>query len=173
MKFWLLQRGKITHKVPKGINSPIHIDFDYMGSAEYEFGAIPACLYRIDKQFDKYKFFKTELVSNVDANNMYIFCKEEDADDIKESLKDFVKKPKALKEPSYLDDVFGNSESIFRHCREKSDCWLDLQNNWIGFVGDDKTFQEFAEYMNYRHDTYRKLPKEDIKNLEDLIRRGW
>lgn len=65
--FWLIQRGsfrdlKSATKFLGGSYEHL-IDPDYMGSAEFEWGAIPRAYRRIMGQYDKYSLHVTDLVT--------------------------------------------------------------------------------------------------------------
>ena len=59
MKFYLIQRGKFN-KDGNGLTGRDGVvDLDYMGSAEFEFGAIPRSFRRIMHDFDSYVYTST------------------------------------------------------------------------------------------------------------------
>ena len=67
-KFWLIQRGKFNNNIDTatsflGGRSECLIDPDYMGAAEFEWGAIPKAYRRILGQYDQYSLHVTDLVT--------------------------------------------------------------------------------------------------------------
>lgn len=134
MKSWLIQRGcfkNIKKKDIVGIDSLV--SFDYMGSAEFEFGALPESLKEICKNLSDYKKFPTPYKKGEET--LYIICT--DIVSAKENL-DEVISGKQLKERSYLDVLFGNADSVFAPKDIRNDFWWDLGNHWMCVIGKEK-----------------------------------
>jgi len=75
MKSWLVQRGEF--KIIKDndiIGMDSLITWDYMGSAEFEFGALPQSLKRMVKEFNQYQLFEIKEVKTkkYKSSNVYI-----------------------------------------------------------------------------------------------------
>lgn len=102
--------------------------FEYMGSAEFEWGAIPRCLYRI---LDK----RLEFVAapfRLKGKNIYIICRddEEYMGDIKRVIQRFSVSDygNRTKETVGLYDTLIYGKSL-------SPCgWLDIQNDFFFFT---------------------------------------
>jgi hypothetical protein len=77
MKTWLLQRAKFSDRdFKKGIDSIVQ--FDYMGSSEFEWGALPNSLGRIRA----YTYLDVPIGDKV----ITVFCKESQKTEIKQYL---------------------------------------------------------------------------------------
>ena len=102
--------------------------FEYMGSAEFEWGAIPRCLYRILD--NREEFFATKFQAQ--GKDIYIICKddEEYMSDIQRAIKRFSISDygNRTKETVGLYDSLIYKKSI-------SPCgWLDIQNDFFFFT---------------------------------------
>lgn len=66
---YLVQRAKFNDRTDKrGIDNILQ--FDYMGSAEFEFGALPKSLENIRKKINDYVYFDVV----VGGKNITVFC---------------------------------------------------------------------------------------------------
>src|SRR5690242_4664141 len=76
MRPYLIQRGSFDRKRPKDdeITGPDSIlSWDYMGSAEFEWGALPQSLRRIDARHADCALHETAHVSH-DGHRVYLYC---------------------------------------------------------------------------------------------------
>lgn len=83
MKSYLVQRATSypvgsTPENKTGIDKLVR--WEYMGSAEFEFGALSESLQRIRKEISKYDLFPFEKTSN--GHPVYLFCKKDQKDEI-------------------------------------------------------------------------------------------
>lgn len=145
MKSYLVQRAfkKKTQKI-QGIDSIL--SFDYMGSAEFEFGALPAALKKL-REIHQNLIIATyaiyQIISGYNAikvkKKFYLICLPEQVEFIQKELNSwsFNDKP-TTKEPTYFkESVLGLEENILG--RQTVDAWWDIRNNWI-VVMDDMDF---------------------------------
>src|ERR1019366_7565972 len=74
---YLVQRGSFK-EVDKmeGIDSLIH--FDYMGSAEFEYGALPKALKEICAELPQLGFKWTNIKVGIGKRELWLLCKTED-----------------------------------------------------------------------------------------------
>jgi hypothetical protein len=111
--------------------------FDYMGASEFEFGAVPETMSEIAKSVKEYGKHEIKLADHT----VYIFCKNEDINEIKRLIKDIYKDEYklSLKEYPRLKDSLG--EKAFT-----SDIigWLELDNNFF-FFKDKEAFDKLTE----------------------------
>lgn len=144
MRPYLIQRAKFVNSPDqKGIDSIL--DFDYMGSAEFEFGALPQGLKRIRDNIHDYHLF--EYVIN--NKKIAVFCKKENKHEICIIINGLADNKFYLKE--YCD--------LFYYTKEKdairSDFWWD--------IGNDYMFWKFTPEFN---DKFEKLIK--IRNSDGI-----
>jgi|WetSurMetagenome_2_1015567.scaffolds.fasta_scaffold80519_3 hypothetical protein len=120
-RVWLIQRGTVRD-IPKHLVTGIDsiIEYDYMGAAEFEWGALPKSLYRILKNIQQYTFCEID-IKDFKGNNMKIFCKKEDIDEA--SINALY-----LAEGKLHPYISGLSKKNF---------WWDIQNDFMIMFGED------------------------------------
>jgi len=120
MKTYLIQRAKFENRdFKKGIDSIV--DFDYMGSSEFEWGALPESLTNIRSQINEYTYLDCPIKDKV----ITVFCKNSQKVDVKVYLEQLSENKMQLKEYSAFDSYI-NDEAGFRN---KSDFWWDIENH--------------------------------------------
>ncbi len=122
---YLIQRASVqNNKNSKGIDSVL--SFDYMGSAEFEFGALPDSLKRVRMFPESYTQFQYSF-GNYPSKVVTVLCKKEQQDfvgDILESLSENKIRLKGYSRSSeFVKD--GNSNTNF---------WWDIDNDWFFWV---------------------------------------
>lgn len=123
MKPYLIQRAKFqdqTNSSKEGIDSIL--DFDYMGSAEFEFGALSDSLKRIRDHASEYHQF--EYIIN--SNKITVFCKKKNYADVCVIINDLADNKFYLK--GYCD--FGDWIHSKKNHRN-SDFWWDIENDFM------------------------------------------
>ncbi len=105
---------------------------DYMGAAEFEFGAIPKSLSIILSNEFNFIPFRVTLE---DKYTCYVYCKEEVKDEVVERVKELFKKNSSIRlkeysnfRESYIKPVYQNT-----HYQAKTIGWLELDNNFFIF----------------------------------------
>jgi hypothetical protein len=141
---YLIQRAKFkdsdNNPSAKGIDKLLR--FDYMGSAEFEFGALPKSLKRVRADIFKYvkfEYFFKNYSSNY-KNSVTVFCKKEQKEFMPDILEQLAENKIRLKErcdlSQYLKEENGN------------DFWWDVDNDWFFWKINPifaKNFQEELE----------------------------
>lgn len=124
MKPYLIQRAKFKYDPYRnGIDSIL--DFDYMGSAEFEFGALPQSLKRIRKNISDYCISSFE-IKNKKVCFFYSNKLIKNIKELIEIIDGLIDNKFYLKE--YCD--FGN----WIHSKEEtknSDLWWDIENDYM------------------------------------------
>ena len=169
MKFYLIQTADWAFNINEPNFKPTNLFFDkertsriftfnYMGSAEFEFGAVPKALLAIAKEKDEYQLVKTDLHNHCDTP-FYLYCKKDKLNETLDALKSYLENPYHLKEYSGLTDAFRTKEQInkFRDADGSlAPCfqlgsqhfWFDIQNLWMGFFGATREVNWFNELIN-------------------------
>lgn len=182
--FWLIQRGKfrdLSKATALFGTKEIHlINGDYMGSAEFEWGAIPKAYRRIMGQYDKYKLHITDL-KTVSGVPLYLFCEDENYELILAEIKLYLEKEYRLKEWTNLHAHFretsGPASSYDKHRLETNFWWcIDryYQNeqgrigDWMAFLGAadrEKAFLRCIEndYRNWWMEKSEEEREEEFK----------
>lgn len=106
--------------------------FDYMGSAEFEFGAVPKSLEYIAKKHDDYKAFTYDGVEKP----IYVICfdDEELSDDICTHIKKYAKEPHGHRTKEMVG-LYGAINDKGHIRRTKG--WLDIDNHFFFFIDED------------------------------------
>ena len=112
--------------------------FDYMGSAEFEFGAVPQSLYNIFEYSKKGLLKKSEAVFGEIKfkKPVYYLCRKEDEEEVKRRITHLATKGDfkpdntiSLKEYSHLKDSIEKEEDI-----HMAFGWLELDNDFMFFT---------------------------------------
>lgn len=112
--------------------------FDYMGSAEFEFGAVPAAIAFLAEQATEDNLITGEIVG------VHYVCPKPYEEEVKIRLKGMKKKEsRDTKEHVGLSDYFKKDAS--EHDR-KNLGWLELDNGYAFFV-DKEMFEGFVAFL--------------------------
>lgn len=116
----LIQRAEFQNRSEKsGIDSILK--FDYMGSAEFEWGALPKSLERIRNENQNYTFLDIPIEDKV----ISVFCLNEQKAEIQTYLKSLVDKTTRTKEFTGFDSYIKNDG----YFAERFDFWWDITND--------------------------------------------
>lgn len=126
--------------------------FDYMGSAEFEFGEVPKTFSKIVENKEnyidftiaikfKYKEWKTgEIKTGV--HDVFIICNKEDRDEVVKRISKFATESyHDTKEMVGLDGALANAEY-----KERLIGWLELDNGYM-FFKDQETGKKTADLL--------------------------
>jgi hypothetical protein len=121
---YLIQRAKFKNRGDKeGIDSILK--FDYMGSAEFEFGALPESLKRVRSNINDYVSFQYSF-NNYPTKIVSVFCKKEQEHFVCDVLEGLIERKYRLKEHCDLINFIESKETIFTN-----DFWWDIENDWF------------------------------------------
>lgn len=145
MGFYLIQRGSFRDlkKEYEGLTGRSGlIDLDYMGSSEFEWGAIPKAYRRIMGQFDNYIYHYINDIKDYKGKILIVFCHKDKASLIETEIKRYLDKQYRLKEYSTLPDhIKGKGGFCSDHNLKKDFFWnIDIEDigDWMGFFSIDK-----------------------------------
>jgi hypothetical protein len=139
METWLIQRGKFKNRENKsGIDSIL--SFDYMDSAEFEWGALSRSLGNIKKELINYTYLDIPLKDKV----ITVFCKNTQKSDIKTYLSELAENKMRLKEFSAFDS-YVNSDGYFEH---KFDFWWDIENDLMFWKKNNEFESKFKTIIS-------------------------
>lgn len=120
MKTWLIQRCKFEDSEHKsGIDSIL--SFDYMGSSEFEWGALHKSLGNIRSELNEYTYLDVPMQDKV----ITVFCKDSQKSVIKLYLTELAKNKMRLKEFSAFDSYIKNDG----YFKDRFDFWWDIEND--------------------------------------------
>lgn len=120
MKSYLIQRGKFEDRdYKKGLDSIVELD--YMGAAEFEFGALPKSLANIRNRIQYYIYFDISIGTNV----VTVFCYKDKKDEIRDYLNLLADGKMTLHERSDFDNWIHPS----KYYQSKINFWWDIEND--------------------------------------------
>lgn len=99
------------------------LQFDYMGSSEFEWGALPKALKRIRENISEYTYFQYSFKKHP-TKVVTVFCKKEQQDFIGNILEQLADREIRLKEYCDLDKFITGEK--YGH-----DFWWDIDNDWM------------------------------------------
>lgn len=187
-KFWLIQRGKINkdNETFNGIFGPKPerlVNGDYMGSTEFEWGAIPAAYIRIHADYEEYGFFITPF-KTTKGLPLCLFCKKKYYDDIIAELQRYNKERYQTKEYTHFYQHFefrpkdgGWAAKDHDYAIKSTDFWWCIDENseepgyghhtvgdWMAFVADERIQEEFKRVLKEDYEEFcQKYPTEELR----------
>lgn len=145
---YLVQRAtQTTRENKEGIDSIL--SFDYMGSAEFEWGALPKSLQRMRKDKDLYVRTQLTLSHSGYSKSLDVWSKKEDVQKIHEWLQLVAKnKHPRCKEFIGLDQHFSKHELSRKGLEyRKEDFWWDIDNDFFFWFTNDSFTTKLLSYM--------------------------
>lgn len=120
MKTYLIQRAQFEDRDFKtGIDSIL--SFDYMGSSEFEWGALPKSLKFIRQNINEYVYLDVP----IKEKQITVFCPDHLKTEVKKYLTALADKKMRLKEFSGFDDYI-KGDGYFK---DRFDFWWDIENH--------------------------------------------
>jgi hypothetical protein len=139
MDTYLIQRGKFNDRdFKKGIDSIVQ--FDYMGSTEYESDALPGSLDRIRKDISFYTYIDVPIQGKV----ITVFCKDSQKTEVKLYLEKIAAGEMRTKEWHAFDDFIKGDEFFSSRVNH----WWDIENDlmfWEKNVDFETKFKSIIE----------------------------
>lgn len=138
---YLIQRG--SFKDADGVSEEeLDIDslikFEYMGSAEFEFGALNKSYNRIMNSYSDYKCLKTDIFSE-SGYECIVFCKAIDKKEVVENILGLALNQFRLKEMSRFDIYFKKTSKLTKYEKElTTNFWLDIDNDYMFWFDVDE-----------------------------------
>ena len=118
---YLVQRGTVVENPSKDNKFSDNVKNDYMGSSEFEWGALPKSLRSIAENKSAYKMLKIQDF-NLEGNILYFYSNISDAD-----MGKYLKTLSEMRNGTW----HGKENSYFEVNRKygKADFWWDLENH--------------------------------------------
>lgn len=139
---YLIQRAKICKREDIGIDSLLQ--FDYMGSSEFEWGALPKALKRTRENTKDYIQFEFTF-KDFPNKPIMILCKEADKGELPKILNQLANRELRLKE--YCDlDAYLKEDKEDDDCRA-SDFWWDIENDYFFWRSNEEFNNEFVKCL--------------------------
>lgn len=133
MKTQLIQRARFEDRdYKKGIDSIVK--FDYMGSSEFEFGALPESIGKIRSIISEYTYLDVPVKDKV----ITVFCKDSQKAELKTYLNNLAEDKFSLQERSDFDNYINNGPF-----ENRTDFWWDLGNHLMFWKKNAEFEQKF------------------------------
>lgn len=133
MKTTLIQRAKFENRdYKKGIDSIVH--FDYMGSSEFEWGALPESLGKIRDLINDYTYLDVPIKDKV----ITVFCKDSQKSEVKQYLTELSENKWHLQEYSDFDHYINP-----QFMKSRTDFWWDISNHLMFWRKDNEFESKF------------------------------
>lgn len=131
-------------------------NYDYMGSAEFEFGALPKSWKRIQDKSDNYITGSCEVkaigndysqpkktVRNTQNATVWYFCHKDDEAELKEWLAKFANE---VKHDFSSKERIGFGDAILRPDKRRTRGWHDIENDYLFFT-DKEMFDTMCRVL--------------------------
>lgn len=132
---WLVQRMKFEDRGGKSFDGVLRLD--YMGSAEYEFGAVPKSLKRITSRADMLEIIHVAGFHDYMNQKLYAISSLEKAEQYLQYFGQLVQETMPLKQRSEMKESSTGIDFMGKHIEDyrKSDAWWDLDNDIMWCYG--------------------------------------
>lgn len=150
-RIWLLQKGTWNKDVNKEDASfDDLIDFKYMRASEYELAEtyengkikfvnpLYLSLRRMVKEKENFEYIKMLKRKDSLGNQMYIFCRTEDQDELKELLRKTIKNPYLKRSAGLTNYIEADKEALSNPDHYYCNFWWDIENDMLIFFGDNR-----------------------------------
>ena len=130
---YLIQRAKVTSRTKAkatGIDSLL--DFDYMGSSEFEWGALSKSLKAIRANKENYDYFKFDY----DGIDFTVFCEKGKETEVYNIIVELANDKIRLKEYCDFKSYFG--KGFISNPDNWSDFWWDIENHYMWWITDKR-----------------------------------
>lgn len=164
--FWLIQTGHYNPTEKDSYDYFIdnsgsiltrkdaYIRLNYMGSAEYEWGAVPKCIQRIRENSNNYEVVVTDIL-NTNGVPLILCCHKENTEELIQYIKEYIEQPYRLKEPCGLEHHCKNppyddetTKNHYTFVRTNNQFWLDIEHDWFATFGAADRIQIFESVLN-------------------------
>lgn len=144
---YLIQRGKFQRRdFKQGIDSIL--SFDYMGSSEFEFGALGKSLKRVRDLAKDYIILELSL-NDKKPKNITVVCKKEDANEIPDILIKLSKEKIFLKERcDFYNYIYPETKYA---SKSNTDFWWDIENDYFFFRQNNDFLAQFLDKLGFNH----------------------
>lgn len=134
-KTWLLQRCTMRKEVKPGQVTGFDSAFsnDYMGSAEFEFGALPKSLRAVTPHLDKYQIYQDKRYKKADGQGLFLFCTPEMKEEVLSRIELLYRDEINLKERSGLADCLNAQDE--KGYGTDINLWWDIENHFFFGIG--------------------------------------
>jgi len=137
---WLIQRAIFEKREKEGIDGILR--FDYMGSSEFEWGALPKALKEIKEHLSEYTYSDVPIKNKI----VTLFCKTSDRSEILNILNELAEDQIRLQEQCAFSFWVKDQEKSFYKC----DLWWDIGNNYMFWKKNNDFEKEFKQKIEFK-----------------------
>ena len=171
--FWLIQRGTFNGIGKYLTGSEGVVSLDYMGSSEFEWGAIPKALRRLMYHFSEYEVFNTGIYTP-EKQELLVFCQKSCSTEIIQAISQYIENPYGLKEYSELEKVPKAKKEDTSYDGRFSNFWwcIDIESygDWMAFLQPQKDLFKEAIKNDYQDWWLTKSPEEREEEYKKSLR---
>ncbi len=140
-KPYLIQRCQKHNGKVDGTGFDARFEIDYMGSSEFEWGALPASLKVFTRNVDELQIFQVKGIKNYKGQGLWALCFPEVFEAYEQYFKDLIEDKIRLKETTRLKDETTGIDFMKRPLKDNSFCrvdlWWDIDNHIFFSYGKD------------------------------------
>ncbi len=136
------------------------IDLEFMGSSEFEYGAIPRAYRRLLYNYEKYGYRGTDIYTP-EKKELILFSNLENSERYIKEIVDFIKDPYPLHEASELEKIPTSHFYDKGYKKRYHDFWwcIDPGRDWMAFFNNrQELFKKYIEKDYY--EWWLKMPEE-------------
>ncbi len=173
-KFYLIQRGtfKTTGINLSGTNGVV--DLHYMGSAEFEWGAIPKAYRRLLYHYSDYETVPTGIYTP-EHDELMVFCRKDCKEKVLEAICQFINQSYSLEEYSELEKVPTAKKGDRSFTGRRTNFWWCIDTNgigdWMAFLASSKPLFDRGITHDYTSWWLKKTPEEREEEYKKSLRR--
>lgn len=158
------------------------IDFDYMGSAEFEFGSLPRSLRRMTINKDYYSVFTFDEYKDKNGNSLKVYAPRLYFDNVKGIVDRLVVSGDGLQEYCSLHRNFMENDDNSTYYKYTSNFWWDIDNDFfIIFENTDKVLQamdkleerKFGIESNDARPALNRLSMTLLESTNSFLKKDW
>ena len=171
-EFYLIQRGVFHESDRKSLIGPGGVVRLYpMGSAEFEWGAIPRAYRRLMYHYKEYEIFNTGIYTP-EKEELIVFSKKDCASKVIQGIRLFIEQPYILKEKSELEKIPNAKRGDTSYNRRITDFWwcIDLYGNWMALLKPQYDLFKEAVESDYQNWWMKKTPEEREEEYKQSLR---
>lgn len=127
------------------------LNYEYMGSAEFEFGTLNQSLKDMAERVNELDIHRVNLVSNKNRN-VFVICSSTEKDDVLKHIMNIYKNDGRFKEPTYFKYSLENDdyENVKRNYNTY-ELWWDIRRNFIFCLGKNNARNIIKGIKQYAH----------------------
>ncbi len=159
---YFVQRGTFKENIEKFNTISDLIDLHYMGSAEFEWGALPNSTIRMLVNIDFYDLFTFPEYVNPNGDELKVYAPKMFIDHIKDIVDNLATNSIRLEEYCGLAEHLKGEKNFY-----SPDFWWDIDNDFYIFFGKEKADMILEVQRNMREGSKDQVPTGDWDKLSE------